>query len=329
MAQISGIPLAVAPGQLGQMMVRSGLLPDNLMWPGQNLTITVLQSAAAGEKTQIQIAGRTMEAMLPGPVGAGQQIQVKVAQLDSQGAQLRMVDLRQGPTVLSINNKSANDVSTLAARQGGRVTVQVSKDGQQIVIGGKVFTPTQLGISGALTPGRWQAMISQTPAGMQLVPVSTELSSRLRTLAGEAMLSRDASTIQAGLEISESVGDHKKTYDADGHNEIGPAWLQMPDGTPVSIAQKPLPEAETGSYNAQIELHGAQLGAVSFKFSYSSAGLTIKIGAEEQGMSHLAEQEGQLAQRLRALINKPVQISINSLDHNSAIRPPEGYEYYG
>lgn len=329
MPPIQGAPLAVSPGQLGQMMLRSGAIPENLVRPGQTLQLLVLQDAKAGEKTQVQIAGRNLEAMLPGPVGAGQQIQVRVTRAAAEGVQLRLVEVKPGPPAMRVPAELQNQIQNLAARNGGQVQVQVAPGGKEILVAGQSFQPAQLGLSQIPALPRWTAELRMMPGGiMQLAAVFPERSQQLRGLAGDLVLSRQAKLIETGVDMSQQIQESEKTYDSQGQTAIGPAWMQLPDGTPVAVGQKPTPEENGESWSAQFSLHGVALGEVGIRLTTSSAGIQIHVHAAAAHAQLLQDSARELETRIRQITNKPAQVRI-AQQEQIPDRPPGGYQYYG
>ena len=312
-------------------MLRTGVIPENLVRPGQNLTLTVLQDAKAGEKTQVQIAGRNLEAVLPGPVGAGQQIQVRVTRAAQEGVQLRLVEMRDGPPVLRVPAARAEQIQSLAAKNGGQVPVGVAPGGKELMIGGQSVPLAQLGLSRIPALPRWVAEVRQLPGGgIQLVPGLAERGQQLRGLAGDLMLSRQADLIEAGVDISQKVRDSETTYGPGGQLAVGPAWMQMPDGTTVTVGQKPTPDEAGTSYSAQFSLHGAALGEMGIHLVASQAGIQVSVQVQGEHQLLLEGSAPELSERIRQITGRPAQVQVRAQEGSKPTeRPPGGYQYYG
>jgi hypothetical protein len=312
------------------MMLRAGLIPDHLVRPGQTLTLLVTQDAKAGEKAQVQIAGRTLEALLPGPVGVGQRIQVRVTRAASEGIQLRLIEMRDGPPVLKVPAERQAQIQSMASKNGGQVQIQTTPGGKELLVAGQPMTPSQLGLARIPAIPKWVAESRMMPGGgMQLVPVAPERAQQLRGLAGDLMLTRRADLIETGVDISQQLRDSEKTYDATGQAQVGPAWMQLPDGTPIAVGQKPMPEKDGKSWSAQFSLHGAALGAVGIRLVASAAGIHIHVQSDQEHHQFLTTHATELQERLRLITGKPVQVQIRGSVDATDSRPPEGYQYYG
>lgn len=325
MSQISGVPLVASPNQLGQMMLRTGAIPESMVRPGRSLEMVVAQDAKAGEKTQVQIAGKSLAAIFPDAVSAGQRIQVRVTQVDGEGVKLRLVELRNGPPALQVRDADLAKLQSLAAKTGGRLAIQTTEDGKGLIIAGQRFAPAQVGLSRIPPVGRWTAEIR----GTQLTPVLADRAQQLRGLAGELVLSKQADLVQTGVEIGEQIQRGEQSYRADGQMALGPAWIQLPDGTPIGISQKPQAMESGQAWSAQLTLHGFQLGEVGIRILASQAGISISVQSEPSQQSLLQSQSQDLESRVRQITQKPTAVQIHASQAQSPQRPPEGYQYYG
>lgn len=165
---------------------------------------------------------------------------------------------------------------------------------------------------------------------MVLTPAQINLATKMRQVAGEAVISGEPKLVQAGLELAEGARDKPDIYGPGKQLHLGPAWLQLSDGTQISIAQQPAVDETQESYSASLDLHGVELGAISIHVQYSGTGTIINVQVDPQGHQELSQSVGVLAERLRALTGLPAQVRVT---HRAAggefTRPPEGHQYYG
>jgi hypothetical protein len=332
MAQISGVPLPVLPHSLGQIAVRSGALPDLSLRAGQNLTLTVLKSAAANTSTQVQIAGQTLTAILPTAVSAGDKLQIVVGKAADGQARMQLAGQKSAPTLNLPTGKAGAELQGALRAGGGQVLVQtkLSSEGTQITIGGRSFQPSQLGVTAAMLPsGAWAARLSTAGGMLALVPY-TGADAQLRSAAGQMILKADAISAQAAIGLAAQADEESGAYAADGaieDTDAGIPWLTMPGGQAAAIEMRSETVKDELLSSAKLELWGNKLGPVQMILNRSPAGISINVSVEADKVQELQSQSAELSARLRAITGKPAIVNVRA----GLERPlhPAGFDLYG
>lgn len=333
MVQISGTPLPVNPFQLGQIAVRSGSLPEGMLRPGSTLQMTVLQGAQAGQAAQVQIGQRTLQAVLPTTVAPGDILQVRVGRAADGKPEMMLAGQRTGAPVMQVPQRLSEAMQSAARPAGGSVliTVKDTPDGPRIQIGGRSYTPTELGVRPADLPrGSWPARLTATGGQLQLTPLSSE-TAQLRQAAGQLMVSGSPLGVQAAVALAEQAAEGSGIYTSEGtpsvSSELGIPWITLPGGQTAAIQMGPARLEDESSGSAHLELWGNQLGPVSIDISRSPAGIQIRVAADPQAAPVLQEGSRILSERLRQVTGMPSQVTV--YEHTTRPLPPEGFEGYG
>lgn len=196
MAQISNTPLPMLPHTLGQMAIRAGSLPEGMLRPGQVIQMQVLQSAQAGTSTQVQIAGRTLQAVLPTQVAAGDQMRVIVGRAADGALQMQLASERSSAQ-LRLPSRDAQALRDAARQAGGllQVTVREGSKGPEVMIAGRSYSPAEVGVKPEDLPrASWSARIEagrlipqrEVPVGLSQAPPTLTPLSREATQAIQA-----------------------------------------------------------------------------------------------------------------------------------------------
>lgn len=331
MAQISGTPLPINPFQLGQIAVRSGSLPEGMLRPGSTLQMTVLQGAQAGQAAQVQVGQRTLQAVLPTAVAAGDVLQVRVGRAADGKPEMMLAGQKMAAPTFQVP-RGLSEALQQATRPGGGtalVTVKDTPGGPQIQIGGRTYSPAELGVRPADLPrGSWTARLIAAGPSLQLVPVESQ-QANMRQAAGQMMVSGDPIAAQAAIGLAERAAEGAGVYGPEGAEETGGGipWISLPGGQTAAIQMGPAKLEDEGRGSAHIELWGNNLGPVSIDLTRTPAGLQIRVAADAQAVEPLSGGSRQLSERLRQITGTPAQVVVG--EHQERPLPPEGFEGYG
>lgn len=300
MAQISSAPLPMLPYTLGQIAVRSGSLPEGMLRSGQSISMQVLQSSQAGEATQVRIAGRTLQAVLPTAVQAGDSLVVRVGRSAEGTMQMQLTDNRPPPAL----KPPARDIQSLSDQaRGGILKVNVeesSKGALTVKVGNRSYTPEELGARAESLPrGSWTARIENG----RLTPFRETT---------QAQLTRTPPSLTPqGREIQENL-------QAAGRGSSGNLLVRVldtPRGVEIQIAGRSYAPGELGVRAAELPR-----GAWTARLSAQGANLTLAPANSEA--AQIRQMAGNLAVSGDPLaVQAAVELAASQTDNPNTYSP--------